>query len=101
MVKRKPRSIADRAGLISPQVKLDVPLIEEKLDFQAAAGYFLASEKRNGEDYIGTEISGQLTVKVTDYLNWDVGAATAAMGDFFGEDSDDLYEVFSRFQMEL
>lgn len=95
------RGFADRAGLFTPQVKLDVPIITEKLDLQATGGYFLASKERNETTTIGAEIGGQLRLKVAEHLHWEAGAAYAVLDDFFGKDSDNLYEVFSRFQLEF
>lgn len=95
------RGFADRAGLFTPQVKLVVPVIAEKLEFQAVGGYFLAAKKRNGTTSIGTEIGGQLKLKVARHLHWEAGAAYAALGDFYDRGSKNLYEVFSRLQLEF
>lgn len=81
------RGFGNCAGLFTPQAKLEVPAIAEKLDLQFAAGYFLASKKRNGTTSIGAEVSGQLRVKVADHLHWEAGAAYAALGDFFRKDN--------------
>jgi hypothetical protein len=95
------RGFLDRAGLFTAQAKLDVPAIEDKLRLQIVAGYFQASKERNGTTSMGTEIGGHLTWKVAGHLHCETGVAYAALGDFLDKGTKNLYEVFSRLQLEF
>lgn len=88
------------AGLVTVQGKYDFPIVK-RLDGQTAVGWFRAAHARNNSSNLGVEVSGMLTLNMAKYLNLQVGAAYAFLGDFFGLDADDLFEVFSRFQLQF
>ncbi len=88
------------AGLLTLQSKLDYPfsdLVAGQLD----VGWFRATEARNSSRTMGVEVGGMLNIKLTDYLNFEVGGAGAFLGDFFAAGTDDVFEIFSRFQLEF
>jgi hypothetical protein len=88
------------AGLLTLQSKLDYPfsdLVAGQLD----VGWFRATEARNSSRTMGVEVGGMLNIKLTDYLNLEVGGAGAFLGDFFAAGTDDVFEIFSRFQLEF
>lgn len=88
-------------GLLTIQGKLSAPLIE-RLSGDMVVGYFQAAEDNAaGNKDMGTEVAGMLTLEVAKNLNLQVGAAGAFLGDFFATDADDLYEAFSRFQLQF
>jgi hypothetical protein len=91
-------------GLTTIQAKIEGPLTN-KLTGELVGGWFQASEKNAaGDDDMGTEVAGMFTYEMAKYLNLQVGVAYAFLGDFFksgGEDPDNLYEVFSRFQLQF
>ena len=88
------------AGLLTLQAKLDCELTES-VSGQVDVGWFRATEDRNGDDDMGLEVGGMLTIGLTRFLNLELGAAGAFMGDFYGSGADDLFEVFSRLQLEF
>jgi hypothetical protein len=91
-------------GLTTLQGKVEIPILE-KLTGDVAVGWFRASEDNAaGEQNMGTEVSAMLTYALASKLRLDVGGAYAFLGDFYeidGEDPDDLFEVFSRFQLQF
>jgi hypothetical protein len=91
-------------GLTSIQAKVEGPLAD-KLTGELVGGWFKASEDNmTGDDDMGGEVSGMVTYEMAKYLNLQVGGAYAFLGDFFrsgSHDPDDLYEVFSRFQLQF
>ncbi len=88
-------------GLLTIQAKLSSPLVE-RLSGEMVVGYFQAAEDNaTGDNDMGTELAGMLTYAMAQNLNLQAGAAGALMGDFFGAGADDLYEVFSRFQLQF
>ena len=91
-------------GLISLQAKLETSLVD-KLDGELFLGWFQASEDNSaGNNDMGTEVGGMLTYAVAENLNLQFGAALAFLGDYYksgGQDPDNLYEVFGRFQLQF
>ncbi len=85
------------AGLSTLQVKIDTP-ITDKLKTQLFGGWFQSDKKRNQSKFMGTEFGGMLSYRIEKYLTWQVGIAYAKMGAFFGENVEDLNEIYSRFQ---
>ena len=49
---------------------------------------------------MGYEFAGSLRVHLSGPMSLDVGAATANLGRFFGNDPTTIYEVFSRLQLQ-
>ncbi len=96
------------AGLLTLQAKYEFPLMP-RLSGQAVVGWFQAAEARARTDGVravrsrdmGTELSGMLTLSVMKGLNLQAGAAYARLGEFFGPRTDNLYEVFTRFQLQF
>ncbi len=85
------------AGLSSLQIKVDIPL-SNKVGGQLVGGWFQAGKERNSHKDMGTELGGMLTYKVAKYLNWELGASIASIGDFYAPNSENLTEIYSRFQ---
>jgi hypothetical protein len=89
------------SGLLTIQGKLSAPLVE-RLSGDLVVGYFQAAEDNAaGNNDMGTEVAGMLTVGVAKNLNLQAGVAGAFLGDFFATGADDLYEAFSRFQLQF
>jgi len=89
------------SGLLTIQGKLSVPIVE-RLSGDLVVGYFQAAEDNAaGNSDMGTEVAGMLTFEVAKDLNLQAGVAGAFLGDFFGTNADDLYEGFSRFQLQF
>lgn len=86
------------AGLSTLQAKLELPL-GDKLDLQLFSGWFLSNEKRNDSNNMGAEFGGMLAYPVADNLTLELGAAFAGIGDFYGQNADNLKEFFARFQL--
>jgi hypothetical protein len=86
------------AGLMTIQTKLDFPVVKNRLQGQLFAGWFQSSQQRNSSKFIGVESGGMLAWHLVDYLVLDVGVSYATMGTFYGNNPDDLLEVFSRIQ---
>lgn len=91
-------------GLTSIQAKIEAPLID-KLTGELSGGWFQASEENAaGNDDMGTEVSAMGTYEMAKNLNLQLGLALAFLGDYYksgGQDPDDLYELFARFQLQL
>ncbi len=91
-------------GLLSIQAKCEIPLIE-KVKGEISAGWFNASaENSDGNTEMGTEIGGLVSFEVARHLYLDVGAAYAMLGDYYksgGKDPENLYELFTRFQLQF
>jgi hypothetical protein len=91
-------------GLTTLQAKFEAPL-SEKLSGELAVGWFQSSEDNAaGDNDMGTEISTMFTCDIAETLRLQVGGAYAFLGDFYetgGEDPDDFYEIFSRFQLQF
>jgi hypothetical protein len=86
------------AGLASVQTKFDFPILEEKLDGQLFAGWFYASQSRNNSQNMGIEAGGLVAYSIIKYLKVEFGASYSRMGKFYGDNPDDLFELFSRIQ---
>jgi hypothetical protein len=89
------------------QGKLEFP-ITENLSGSVAAGWFRSDEDRpaSGDKDMGTEVMAQATYDFGHGLKLDFGAAYLFTGDFYksapdGDDPDELYELFSRLQLEF
>ena len=69
------------------------------------AGWFQASEDNSlGNKDMGTELGGMLTYEMAKYLNFQLGAAYAFLGDYYksnGRNPDNLSEIFTRFQLQF
>jgi hypothetical protein len=91
-------------GLLSIQAKVEGPLMD-KLSGELTGGWFQAGEDNaTGNDDMGGEVGGMVTYEMAKYLNLQVGVAYAFLGDFFEVDKknpDDLYEVYTRFQLQF
>lgn len=87
------------AGLVTVQGLASMPL-HERVTGQLSAGWFQASRSRNGSRDMGTEVGAMTTIALAEGLNLDVGIAGAFLGEFFGPETDDLFEVFTRFQFQ-
>lgn len=90
-------------GLLTLQGKLSSPIVA-RLSGDLIAGFFQAAKEKvaGGGKNMGTELAGMLTFEVSNNLNLQAGVASAFLGDdFFGANADDLYEVFSRFQLQF
>ncbi len=86
-------------GLLTLQAKLDFPIVE-KLKGRVETGWFKSMGKSSSKDReMGWEAGGMLILNAAEHLNLELGAAYASMGDWFHPDAEDLYMVFSRFQL--
>ena len=67
--------------------------------------WFQASEENSsGDKDMGIEIGGMGTYEMAKDLNLQVGFAYAFLGDYSkngSQDPDNLYEAFSRFQLQF
>jgi hypothetical protein len=95
------------AGLLTAQVKMDIPLYEI-IFLQLDSGVFWSAKDRAGSKYMGTEVGGMFTIPIVHPLNFQIGLAYARLGGFFesliAEDQQlekNIYEVFSRIQLEF
>ncbi len=95
------------AGLITAQAKLNMPL-HRLVGLELESGTFWSAKKRAGARYMGKEIGGMLTFPIVKPLRVQVGFAYARLGGFFesliaeGEELErDIYELFSRIQLEF
>jgi hypothetical protein len=86
------------AGLLTFQTKFDFPIKTDKLKGQLYAGYVGAARKRNETFFMGIEAGGMLTYSFSQFLNLELGAAYASIGDFYIVNADGLLECFSRIQ---
>ena len=92
-------------GLTTIQVKLSYPLRDD-LDAYAAAGVFQASADDGNGKGMGTEALAEGKYMISENLGIEFGGAFAVLGDFYeqigSEDSpDNLYELYSRLQVEF
>ncbi|NOZ22503.1 MAG: hypothetical protein GXP25_15585 [Planctomycetes bacterium] len=87
-------------GLVTLQSKLDFP-ITDWASGQLETGWFRASHRRNFGENMGWEFGGMVTFQLTEYLALEVGAAGAFLGNQFDYEERDIYEAFSRFQLEF
>ncbi|MFQ5688263.1 MAG: hypothetical protein ACE5GV_16560, partial [Candidatus Scalindua sp.] len=94
-------------GLTTVQTKVEFPILKD-LDGYFAVAHFWSSEKNrnNGSRNIGTEVMPQLTYYFGADLKLDFGFSYTWLGDFFKEDRDaaspdDLFQLFSRLQIEF
>lgn len=93
-------------GLTSIQAKIESALSGiDKLTGELSVGWFQASkDNAAGNDDMGTEVSSMVTYEMAKYLNLQLGFAYAFLGSFYesgDQDPDNLYEVFSRFQLQF
>lgn len=90
------------SGLWTVQGKLSAPLFK-RVRGDLIVGWFQAEEKHpvTHASYLGTEVAGMLTLDVAKHMVLQVGAAGALLGDFLAQDAEDLFEVFSRFQLQF
>lgn len=92
-------------GLATLQAKLAYP-IADNFTGVAAIGWLASAvdNPANGKRYIGTEVANTLNWDLGGGLNWSIGGAFLATGDFLsaaGSETDDLWEMFTRFQLEF
>ncbi len=99
--------LGNGAGLLTTQLKLDLPLYEI-LSMQLDGGVFWSAKKRAQSRYMGTEVGGMFTVPIVKPLTFQIGFAYAGLGGFFEslilEDQKldkNIYELFSRIQLEF
>lgn len=95
------------AGILTTQLKLDLPLYEI-LSLELDGGVFWSAKERAQSRYMGTEVGGMFTIPIVKPLIFQLGFAYARLGDFFEslilEDQKldkNIYEVFSRVQLEF
>lgn len=88
------------AGLMTVQGRFSKPVFDW-LWLEAFGGYFRAAEARGTGKDLGGELGGMATFFYTPALRLDVGATRGFMGDFYGPGQDDLWEVFTRFQLQF
>ncbi len=86
------------AGLTTIQAKVDFPLGMSKLNGQLFGGWFHANKERNNNKNMGTEIGGMLSYQFVKYLTLEMGGAYVITDEFFSNNPDKLFEIFSRFQ---
>ncbi|MFQ6083852.1 MAG: hypothetical protein ACE5WD_10925 [Candidatus Aminicenantia bacterium] len=90
------------AGLFTSQMKLEIPLISERLDFKITGGLFYANKERNESKYMGVELGGEFTLFIDQYLTFDFGTSYVRLGGFYGKEIPrGIYEIFGRFQLEF
>ncbi len=91
-------------GLFTAQANLSVG-ISEKLTADVFGGWFrAAADSAGGEQHMGEEFGAMLTCKVAKYMNVEIGAAYALLGDFYkvgSNDPENLYEIFGRGQIQF
>ncbi|MCK4909944.1 MAG: hypothetical protein KAS70_08590, partial [Planctomycetes bacterium] len=92
-------------GLTALEAKLEFP-IKEKLSGYLACGVLKATEENAlGEDSLGTEVVGEVTLDLSGGLKLDVGAGYFLTGDFYQvnptDSPDDLHEFYIRTQLEF
>ena len=99
--------LGNGAGLYTAQVKLDIPL-HRLVELELESGVFWSAKKRAGSRYMGTEVGGMFSFPIVRPLWLQVGIAYARLGDFFdslilpGQQLEqDIYEIFSRIQLEF
>jgi hypothetical protein len=94
----------DGRGLTTIQGKIETSL-NHKLDLDLFAGWFQASEDNSdGNKDMGTEFGCMFTYALAQKLNFQLGFSYALLGDYYRNDDggpDDLYETFSRFQLQF
>ncbi len=95
------------AGLLTAQLKLDLPLYEI-LSMQLDSGVFWSAKERAQSRYMGTEVGGMFTIPIVRPLTFQIGFAYARLGGFFEshvtEDQKlekNIYSLFSRMQLEF
>lgn len=92
-------------GLATLQAKYSYPL-SDSWSGVAAIGWLASAEDHpvNRERYIGTEVANTFSCNLGGGLSLSLGGAYFATGDFLaspGSEADDLWEVFTRFQLEF
>ncbi len=91
-------------GLTTIQGKFETPIID-KLNGEIVYGWFnAAAENAAGDKEMGSEVGGMLTYEMAEYLNLQAGGAYAFLDDTFISNNDfpdDLYEIFTRFQLQF
>lgn len=94
-------------GLATAQMKYEYPLLE-RLSGVSAAGWLRSATVNplNGSSNIGTELMQQYTYDFGGGMKLDLGAAVLFTGGFYrnginGPTPDNLYEAFTRFQLEF
>lgn len=95
------------AGLITAQAKLSIPL-HRSVGLELEGGTFWSAKRRTGARYMGTELGGMFTFPIVKPLRVQIGFAYARLGGFFesliAEEQRldrDIYELFSRIQLEF
>ncbi|MFQ5559433.1 MAG: hypothetical protein ACE5FU_02450 [Nitrospinota bacterium] len=99
-------------GITTIQANVDVPVIKDKLSFYGAVGYFMLSDNPTAmADDVGTDIYAQLTYDFGDSLKLQAGGDFAALGEGHHMSnalkgaggklaSDNVFQLFARFQLE-
>ena len=88
------------AGLWTVQGLCTVPLCGAA-EFHLSGGWFEADRARNGSRSMGWEVDAMVHTELATALILDVGVAHADLGGFYGAGADDLYEAFTRFQLQF
>jgi hypothetical protein len=87
------------AGLLTVQGRLGVPL-HRRVGLEVAGGWFQGARRRNRSRTLGTEVATMVTFVVAEGMTLDVGGARAFLGDFLAPGADDLFEIFTRLQLQ-
>jgi hypothetical protein len=91
-------------GLTTLQAKLETP-ITKKLKNNVYFGWFQASEDNSeGNNDLGVEIGTMFGYELAKHLTLQAGFAYAFLGDYYDSgtrDADNIYELFSMFQLQF
>ena len=94
-------------GLFTVQAKYEIEL-SKKLLSTSAVGWMRSAQNNavSGSSNLGTELAEQFTYDFGGGLHLDFGVSVLFTGDFYaasptGPSPTNLYEVFTRFQMEF
>ena len=76
--------------------------INDMVTAKAILGYLNSSvENADGESNMGMEVDLGITCNIYKELTFDLVGAVASVNEDFFEDSDNVYEVASRFQYKF
>lgn len=94
-------------GITSVQAKVSFPIISDRLDGYAAAGWFQSNSVPTGvEKQIGTDLYAQLKYHFSEHMALEAGVDYVALGDGHPDNgglttvSREITLVFSRLQLE-
>lgn len=87
-------------GLTTLQLDYGFPISASCLNANIYAAWFNSSTELNASKNMGLEFGAMLNWQIAKFLHWELGGAYASLGDYYGDDPDGIYELFSRFQFE-